>query len=135
MLSDDSGTDVIAFCMAAQGATALFRIDARDGDVVAELAIQGATFRVADESPEHQNFGAESLDGATTPFVVVIRVSNGVHVRTLKAGAKQVRPVRQENGSLIGRVVTPALYILTTRDFSRTPSQSNKVAADHVKAS
>ena len=107
MLSVRRGADAVAFYKAAFGATELFKIEAGDGAVVAELAIQSAKFWVADESPEHQNFSPESLGGATTRFVLVVPDPEKAHARALGAGATQVWPVREENGWYIGRVVDP----------------------------
>ena len=107
MLSVRRGAEAVAFYKAAFGATEVFKIEAGDGAVVAELAIQKARFWVADESPEHQNFSPESLGGATTRFVLVVPNPEIVHAQALAAGAKQVWPVREENGWYIGRVVDP----------------------------
>ena len=54
MLSVRNGPDAIDFYQSAFGANILFRID-NGGTVVARLAVDGAEFWVADESPEHQN--------------------------------------------------------------------------------
>ena len=68
MLSVRRGADAVAFYKAAFGATELFKIE-DGGSVVAQLAVYGAKFWVADESPPHQNFSPETLGGATARFV------------------------------------------------------------------
>ena len=60
MLSVRRGGRAVEFYQAAFGATVLFRIDAPDGAVVAQLSAGASDFWVADESPEHQNFSPES---------------------------------------------------------------------------
>src|SRR5262245_30745795 len=107
MLSVRRGAEAVAFYKAAFGATELFKIESDDGAVVAELSIETAKFWVADESPEHKNFSPETLGGATTRFVLVVADPEAVHARAVAAGAKEVWPVRAENGWSIGRVVDP----------------------------
>jgi len=107
MLSVRGGARAVAFYKAAFGARELFKIEAPDGAVVAELAVETAKFWVADESPAHQNFSPETLGGSTTRLVLVVEDPVAVHARALEAGARQIWPVRKENGWLLGRVVDP----------------------------
>jgi PhnB protein len=107
MLSVRRGAEALAFYKAAFGARELFKIEAPDGAVVAELAVETAKFWVADESPPHQNFSPETLGGATTRLVLVVDDPNAVHARALTAGARQVSPVGESHGWLMGRVVDP----------------------------
>lgn len=106
MLSVRRGPEAVAFYKAAFGAEELFKIE-DGGSVVAELAVQGAKFWVADESPPHQNFSPESLGGATARFVLVVEDPAAFQARALAAGATEVRPVLKEHGWLMGRVVDP----------------------------
>jgi PhnB protein len=107
MLSVRRGAEAVAFYKAAFGAGELFKIDDGHGSVVAQLSIGGAKFWVADESPPHQNFSPESLGGATARFVLVVADPRAIQARALAAGARQIWPVREENGWLIGRVADP----------------------------
>lgn len=107
MLSVRGGAKAVAFYEAAFAARELFKIEAPDGAVVAELAVDGAKFWVADESPAHQNFSPETLGGGTARMVLVVTDPRAVHARAIAAGARQIWPVREENGWLIGRVVDP----------------------------
>jgi PhnB protein len=75
--------------------------------VVAQLAVDGAEFWVADESPEHFNFSPESLSGGTTRMVMVVEDPDAVFGRAVAAGAKVVWPVGEEHGWRVGRVVDP----------------------------
>jgi PhnB protein len=106
MLSVRRGADAVAFYKAAFGASELFKIE-NGGAVVAQLAVHGAKFWVADESPPHQNFSPQTLGGATARFVFVVDDPAALHARALAAGAKEVRPVHEEYGWLMGRVVDP----------------------------
>ena len=107
MLSVRRGAQAVAFYQAAFGARVLFSIEGGDGAVVAELAVQGAKFWVADESPAHLNFSPETLQGSTARFVLVVDDPPSVLDRAVAAGARQIWPARKENGWLIGRVVDP----------------------------
>ena len=107
MLSVRRGAEAVAFYKAAFGARELFKIEAPDGAVVAQLAVQTAKFWVSDESPPHRNFSPETLGGATARFVLVVADPTSVQAQALTAGAKQIWPVREENGWLIGRVADP----------------------------
>jgi len=106
MLSVRRGADAVAFYKVAFGARELFKIE-DGGAVVAELAVQGAKFWVADESPPHQNFSPETLGGATARFVLVVEDPKAIHATAVAAGASEVWPVHEEYGWLMGRVVDP----------------------------
>ncbi len=107
MLSVRRGSEAVAFYKSAFGARELFKIEAPDGAVVAELAVDDAKFWVADESPAHKNFSPETLGGGTTRLVLVVADPETIHAQALAAGARQIWPVRAQNGWLIGRVVDP----------------------------
>ncbi len=107
MLSVRRGSEAVAFYKTAFGARELFKIEAPDGAVVAELEVDGAKFWVADESPAHKNFSPETLGGGTTRLVLVVADPETIHAQALAAGARQIWPVRQQNGWTIGRVVDP----------------------------
>lgn len=108
MLSVRNGDDAIKFYESAFGADVLSRIDAPDGPVVAKLSIEGADFWLADESPEHGNYSPQTLGGSTVRIVLVVNNPDSVFERAVKAGAKMVWPVAdQEYGWRVGRVVDP----------------------------
>jgi PhnB protein len=106
MLAVRRGVEAVAFYKAAFGASELFKIE-DNGSVVAQLSVQGAKFWVADESPPHQNFSPETLGGATARLILVVTDPPAVHAQALAAGAIEVRPVREEYGWQIGRLVDP----------------------------
>ena len=107
MLSVRRGAQAVTFYEVAFGADVLFRIDDDVGAVVAQLAIAGAEFWVADESPEHGNFSPETLNGATTRLVLVVDDPRAMFDRAVAAGATEVWPVADRHGWLIGRVADP----------------------------
>jgi PhnB protein len=107
MLSVRNGVQSIDFYQAAFGADVLFCIADDSGAVVARLSIAGAEFWVADESPDQGNFSPESLGGSTTRMVLVTADPVAAFNRATAAGAREIWPVDERNGWLIGRVVDP----------------------------
>jgi PhnB protein len=107
MLSVRRGSSAVAFYQSAFGADVLFRVDDDTGAVVAQLAIQGAEFWVADESPEHANYSPESLEGSTARMVLVVSDPDALFDRAVKAGAAIVWPVQEQHGWRVGRVSDP----------------------------
>lgn len=107
MLSVRRGAQAVAFYRKAFGASELFKIESPDGAVVAQLSVEGGKFWVADESPPHANFSPESLQGSTARFVLVTPDPQRLQAQAVAAGAKQIWPVREENGWLLGRVMDP----------------------------
>jgi PhnB protein len=106
MLSVRRGPEAVAFYKKAFGAAEVFKIE-NGGSVVAQLTVQGAKFWVADESPPHQNFSPETLKGSTARLVLVVSDPVTVQAQAVAAGARQIWPVREENGWFMGRVVDP----------------------------
>jgi PhnB protein len=108
MLSVRRGNAAVDFYIAAFGAEVLFKIEAPDGAVVAELAVGQSRFWVADESPEHKNFSPETLGGATARMIMVVADPDHVYQRAIDAGATIIHPVAdQEYGWRIGRLADP----------------------------
>jgi PhnB protein len=107
MLSVRDGARAVEFYKSAFGAIEVFRIEAPDGAVVARLAIEGAEFWVADESPEHQNFSPESLGGGTVRMILTVPDPDAMFARAVAAGAREVFAVVEEYGWRLGRVVDP----------------------------
>jgi PhnB protein len=107
MLSVRRGAEAVSFYQAAFGAEALFRIDAPDRAVVARLAVDGAEFWVADESPEHSNFSPETLNGGTVRMVMIVADPDAAFARAIEAGGKVVWPVAERYGWRLGRMADP----------------------------
>jgi PhnB protein len=107
MLSVRNGAKAVEFYKAAFGASELFRIDDPSGAVVAQLSVGSGQIWVADESPEHANFSPESLGGGTVRLVMTVDDPDAVVERAVSAGARVVRPVSNDYGWRLGRVVDP----------------------------
>jgi PhnB protein len=108
MLSVRQGAKAIEFYKAAFGATEVMKVEAPDGAVVARLAVEGAEFWVADESPEHQNFSPETLGGCTVRLIVIVDDPDAFFARAIAAGAKVVWPVTdQPYRWRVGRLADP----------------------------
>ena len=107
MLSVRNGAKAVEFYKAAFGALEAFRHDGDSGSVIARLSVGGAEFWVADESPEHLNFSPETLNGGTVRLVMVVSDPDAAFARAIAAGAKAVRPVSNEYGWRLGRIVDP----------------------------
>jgi PhnB protein len=107
MLSVRGGAKAVDFYKAAFGAEEVFRLDAPDGTVVAQLSVGEAQFWVADESPEHLNFSPQSLGGGSVRMVMTVEDPNAAFDRAIAAGAKEISPVQDEYGWRLGRIVDP----------------------------
>src|ERR1700736_210730 len=90
MLSVRRGAKAVEFYKAAFGAGELFRVEDESGSVVAQLSVGTAEFWVADESPEHRTFGAESVGGVSVRMVMVVKAPDAVVARPVAAGAAVV---------------------------------------------
>ena len=100
------GARAVEFYKSAFGATEAFRIG-DDDSTVARLSIDGAEFWLSDESPEHFNFSPESLGGITTRIILTVADPDALFARAIKAGAKEVYAMTEENEWRVGRVVDP----------------------------
>jgi PhnB protein len=107
MLSVRRGAEAIDFYKAAFNAVELYRVDDPAGAVVAQLAVAGADFWVADESPEHLNFSPESLGGGTVRIVMTVEDPDASFAQAVAAGATIVWPVTEEYGWRLGRICDP----------------------------
>src|SRR5262249_54623545 len=107
ILSVRRGREAVDFYQAAFEARVLFRIDDEQGAVVAQLSADGAEFWVADESPEHQNFSPESLNGSTARMILIVDDPDLVFAKAIAHGATQVWPVAEQHGWRVGRVRDP----------------------------
>ena len=107
LLSVRHGAQAVEFYKEAFSAKELFRVEDKNGEVVARLSVGGAEFWVADESPPHSNFSPETLGGGSVRMVMTVGDPDSVFQRAVSAGAQVVWPVRDQHGWRIGRIVDP----------------------------
>jgi PhnB protein len=107
-LSVINSAKAVAFYKLAFEAAELFRLEAPDGALVAQLAIGEASFWVSDESPEHGNFSPQTLGGkGTVRIILTVADPDAVFAQALAGGATLVSAVAEEYGWRVGRMVDP----------------------------
>jgi PhnB protein len=108
-LSVRRGRAAIEFYKAAFGAVEDYRVGGTDvdEDVVAQLSVGNASFWVSDESPAHGNFSPASLGGGTIRMAFLVDDPEAMVARAVAAGAREVVPVSEEHGWLLGRIEDP----------------------------
>ena len=92
------------FYKAAFGAVETYRVE---GGGVGQLAVNGAEFWVAEESPEHLNFSPETLCGCSVRLLLLVEDPHAIQAQAVKAGATEVLPVSEAYGWRLGRVRDP----------------------------
>lgn len=106
MLSVRRSPEALAFYQAAFNATVLLQLG--DTSIVAQLAVQGALFWIAEEAPEYLNFSPETLNGATTRIILTVPDPDVVFAQAVAAGATPIHPVTDfDYGWRVGRVQDP----------------------------
>ncbi len=108
-LSVRGGLAAIEFYRAAFGAEVVYQVGGTPDSeaVVAQVSVCGASFWVADESPDHANFSPESLGGSTARMLLITDDPQALTDRAVAAGAVLVRPVATEHRWLLGRIADP----------------------------
>lgn len=108
-LSVRRGRAAVEFYKQAFGAVEVYRVGGTDEheSVVSQLSIGTASFWVADESPEHENFSPESVGGCTVRMLLVVDEPGAVVQRAVNAGATLISAIAEEHGWRIGRVADP----------------------------
>jgi PhnB protein len=98
----------VAFYEQAFGAEELYRNTYPDGRIVAELAIDGARFRVADEAPEAANLSPQALNGTTVRLNLLVADPDQLAERAIANGAIQIAPIADQSyGLRQGRLADP----------------------------
>jgi PhnB protein len=98
----------VAFYHRAFGAEEIHRNAYPDGRIVAEMAIRGARFRVADEAPESANLSPETLGGTSVRLNLLVADPDVQAARAIANGATQIAPVADQSyGLRQGRVADP----------------------------
>lgn len=108
-LSVRRGREALEFYKAAFGAEEMYRVGGSEEgeDVVAQLSVGNASFWVSDESPPNKNFSPESLGGSTVRLLLIVQDPHAVVERARVLGAREVAPVEEEHGWLLGRIEDP----------------------------
>jgi PhnB protein len=106
-LSVRKSAEAVEFYKSAFGAVEVYRLDGPENSIVARLSVNGAEFWVADESPEHQNFSPESLNGSSVRIIFTVPDPDAAFARAIAAGAREVYPVSEGHGWRVGRVADP----------------------------
>jgi PhnB protein len=108
-LSVRRGREAVEWYRLAFGAVEDYRVGGTEGNeaVVSQLSVGGAVFWVADESPAHGNFSPESLGGGTIRMAFLVDDPEAMVARAVAAGAREVVPVSEEHGWLLGRIEDP----------------------------
>ena len=96
MLAVNDGNAAITFYKAAFDAEVLWQIDA-GGHVVAGLAVGGAQFFLADESPPHGTHSPRSAGFTTVRIELFVDNPYAVLEQALAAGAKAREPMVEFN--------------------------------------
>jgi len=98
----------VAFYQAAFSAQEIYRNAYPDGGIVAEMAVDGARFRVADEAPETSNLSPQALDGTTVRLNLLVADPDGFFERAIANGAIEVAPIADQSyGLRQGRLADP----------------------------
>ena len=106
-LSVRNSAKAVEFYKSAFGAIELLRVEDPNGSVLANLSVDGAGFWVSDESPEHQNFSPETLNGGTVRMILTTEDPDAAFHRAVDAGAAVICPIKTEHAWRIGRVLDP----------------------------
>jgi len=95
----------LEFYKAAFGAVELYR---HEGDgIVAQLAVDGAEFWMAEASPEQGNPAPEEATGTPVRIILTVEDPDAMYARALAAGARVHCPLTNDHGWRVGRVVDP----------------------------
>ena len=105
-LSVRNSAKAVEFYKSAFGAIELLRVE-DNGSVLANLSVDGAGFWVSDESPDHQNFSPETLNGGTVRMILTTEDPDAAFRRAVDAGATIICQIKTEHAWRIGRVVDP----------------------------
>jgi PhnB protein len=101
MLAVSDGNKAIEFYKAAFGAEVLWRIE-HDGQVVAGLAIAGAKFFLAHESPDYGKRGPEAVGFTTVRIELFVDDPVAMHTHAVAAGAMDRDRVREHEYEMMG---------------------------------
>jgi PhnB protein len=132
VLTVRQAAQAVAFYQRAFGAEEIYRNTYPDGRIVAELTIDGARFRVADEAPEAANLSPQALNGTTVRINLLVADPDRLCERAIANGAVEIAPIADQSyGLRQGRLADPfGHHWLVGRpltgksgDWARTPDR------------
>jgi PhnB protein len=93
----DGASEAIDFYTSVLGASERMRMDSPGGKIGhAELEIGDSLVMLADEHPEVNALGPRTVGGTPVAMMVYVEDVDAVFARALEAGAKEIRPLRNE---------------------------------------
>jgi PhnB protein len=108
VLTVKDAAGAVDFYKRAFGATEVLRSTNSAGQIVAEMAIDGARFRVVDEAPWAFNLSPETLNGTSVRLNLFVADPDAVAGQSIAAGATEVFPIADQSyGLQQGRVADP----------------------------
>jgi PhnB protein len=98
----------VEFYKAAFDAIEISRVDASDGQLVVDLAIGQARFRVVGEAPNAFNLSPETLGGTSVRLNLLVEDPDATAAQAIAVGAAEVFPIAdQPYGLRQGRFADP----------------------------
>jgi PhnB protein len=108
VLTIRQAAQALAFYQQAFGAEEIYRNTYPDGRIVAELAIDGARFRVADDAPEASNLSPQALNGTSVRINLLVADPDQFCERAIAIGAVEIAPIADQSyGLRQGRLADP----------------------------
>jgi len=95
------------FYKAAFDAVETYRLEAPDGELVLQLAVNGASFWLSTSTPENADAIAAPLGNGTIRMILTVSNPDVLFAKALQAGATEVFPVGEEHGWRLGRLIDP----------------------------
>jgi PhnB protein len=102
-LSVRHGTAAVDFYVAALGAVELHRVANDDGEIVCQLAVDGAEFWVSDEP----DASPAALGRGSARMILSVADPDALFDRAVAAGATVIAPMYEAHGWRIGRIADP----------------------------
>jgi PhnB protein len=96
----------VEFYRAAFGATVQHQVGEGD-DIVAQLAVGAASFRVSPGGADGPRFSPQAIGGTTGRILLVAEDPDAVFSRAVAAGASPAAEMGDEHGWRLGRIVDP----------------------------
>jgi PhnB protein len=129
----NGGARAIEFYKQAFGATEFVRMPGPGGKVMhAEINIGDSRIMLADEFPEMDARGPQSIGGTPVSLMLYVEDSDAMTTRAVSAGAKVVRPVEDQfYGDRSGTILDPFghKWTIATHKEDLSPQEIQKRAA------